>query len=233
MPTDEGRFEVPAGYRFIGRTFAEYRRMFDLDDATLAGRTVLDCPGGPSGFTGVAAGIASGALAVDPAYGPPTRVLAADCHRAIDRTIDQLADKRHLFVWDHYDDVETRGRFLRAAAAQFLADYAQHPGRYVVGALPRLPLRADAVDLVLSGNFLFLYDDRLDGTFHRRALAELARVAAEEVRVFPLASLDRKRSALAGPVTDTLRASGMSVELRAVPYEFQPGATEMLVLHPE
>ena len=126
----------------------------------------------------------------------------------------------------------TRRQYLRAAAERFLADYATHPERYVAGGLPDLPFEADSADLALVANLLFVYDDRLDREFHAAALRELARVAREEVRVFPLASLDRTRSAFVDPVTETLRADGHSVEFRPVPYEFQPGATEMLVVEP-
>ena len=87
-------------------------------------------------------------------------------------------------------------------------------------------------DLALVANLLFVYDDRLDREFHAAALRELARVAREEARVFPLASLDRTRSAFVDPVTETLRADGHAVSFREVPYEFQPGATEMLVVEP-
>jgi hypothetical protein len=199
---------------------------------------VLDCPGGPGSFTAVASQIGASAVAVDPAYGPAPVALERECEAAIERAVAQLREKRDLFVLDEYrppgatdlDAVETRGRYLRAAAERFLADYARHPGRYVPAALPDLPLRTDAVDLVLSGNFLFLYDDRLDLAFHRDALRELARVAREEVRVFPLASLDRERSGYVAPAVETLREVGLTVEFREVPYEFQPGATEMLVV---
>lgn len=228
MAGDE-RFEVDEEFRLIGRTFAEYRRMFDLDPAGLAGRRVLDCGAGAGAFTAVAAEFADRAVAVDPVYGPSPGALAAPFADAVERTVAQLREKRDLFVWDCYGDPETRGRFQRAAAERFLADYAAHPGRYVAGALPDLPLADDTVDLALVGNLLFLYDDRLDGAFHEAALRELTRVAGE-VRVFPLASLDGERSGLVAPVASSLREEGLAVEPRAVPYEFQPGATEMLVV---
>ncbi len=60
------------------RSFAEYRAMFDLTDADLAGR-VLDCPGGGASFTATAAARGTDAVAVDPVYALPA---------------DQLADRR-------------------------------------------------------------------------------------------------------------------------------------------
>jgi hypothetical protein len=156
-------------------------------------------------------------------------VLAAECRAAIEQVEAQLREKRDLFVWDVYGDVATRVRYLKAAAERFLADYARRPGRYVPAALPALPFADDAFDLALSANFLFLYDDRLNEAFHCEAARELARVA-REVRRFPLASLDRTKSTYVDTVTTDLRGAGHGVTRREVPYEFQPGATEMLVV---
>ncbi|ELZ20290.1 hypothetical protein C475_20992 [Halosimplex carlsbadense 2-9-1] len=225
-------FEVEADFLTIGRTFAEYRRMFDLRVEDIAGREVLDCGGGAGAFTATAAELADGAVAVDPLYGPATAELEPRLDEAIAYNLDQLREKRDLFVWDFYGDAETRGRYLRAAAERFLADYATHPGRYVAGVLPDIPLADDSVDLALAANLLFVYDDRLDRAFHEAALRDLVRVAREEVRVFPLHSLDRTRSSFVEPVADALRAEGHAVEFREVPYEFQPGATETLVVEP-
>ncbi|MFC6974229.1 class I SAM-dependent methyltransferase [Halomicroarcula sp. GCM10025709] len=223
-------FKVNEDYRFIGRTFAEYTRMFGISAGDLAGRVVLDCPGGPGSFTAVAARLADRTLAVDPAYGPPADALAPVCRDAVERTVSQLQRDPSRFVWDEYGDPKTRGRYLRAAAERFLADYATHPDRYLRAALPSLPLPSDSVDLALSGNLLFLYDDRLDAEFHVDAALELARVAREELRVFPLHALDRAESSLLEPTVERLRERGLAVERRGVPYEFQPGATEALVV---
>lgn len=125
--------------------------------------------------------------------------------------------------------MDTRLRYLRAAFRRFLADYAGNPGRYVAGKLPHLPFDDGAFDIALSSSLLFLYDDRLDCEFHLASLRELARVATE-VRVFPLHTLDATRSALVGPVVRTLETEGYRVALVSVPYEFQPDATEMLVV---
>jgi len=108
-----GAYHVEEGFLAIGRTFAEYRRLFDL---------------------------------------------------GVEATREQLHEKRESFVWEFYGDVETRVRYLR----------------------------------------------------------DMARVAREEVRVFPLASLDATRSAYVDPVVERLRADGLAIDVREVPYEFQP-----------
>lgn len=228
--TSAATFTVEEDFRLIGRTFEEYRRMFALAPETLIDRRILDCAAGASSFTATANTIGATATAVDPAYGPSAADLARPLESAIVRTIDQLRDTKESFVWEFYGDVATRERYLRAAMELFLADYARRPDRYLEASLPDLPFERDEFSLVLSGNFLFLYDDRLDLEFHLDALRELARVAREEVRVFTLSSLDRTRSAYVEPVVGELRTDGIDVGIRDVPYEFQPGATEMLVL---
>ena len=231
--TDDGKFEVDDDFAFLGRTFAEYRRMFDLDVANLQGKAVLDCPGGPGSFTAVASELAASIVAVDPVYGPPVDELEGLCRRSVAENVAQLQQKKDLFVWEHYRDVETRGRFQRAAAERFLADYAQHRGRYLPAGLPNLPFRDDQFDLTLSANLLFLYDDRLSEAFHLDAIDELLRVTRGEVRIFPLVGLDRKRSDYLDAVTAHLDDRDAATSFVEVPYELQPNATTALVAEPD
>lgn len=224
------RFVVPEGFRFVGRTFEEYCRLFGLDPSSLRAQSVLDCPGGPGSFAAVAGTLAERVVAVDPMYGESVTDLQTVCRDAVEQTVAQLRRKRDQFVWGLYGDPETRGRYLRAAAERFLADYALNPGRYLQAGLPDLPFESDAFDLALSANLLFLYDDRLSERFHIDALIELSRVADGAVRVFPLHSLDGTRSRFVDPVVDRLRDTGRTARFESVPYEFQPEATEALVV---
>jgi hypothetical protein len=49
-PPDASAWTVDGEYAFLGRTFEEYVRLFDLDPEALVGRRVLDCPSGPASF---------------------------------------------------------------------------------------------------------------------------------------------------------------------------------------
>ena len=99
------------------------------------------------------------------------------------------------------------------------------------GSLPDLPFGDRQFDLVLSSHFLFTYADRLDQDFHYDALIELHRICRREVRVFPL--LDQSGRSLSD-MTRTLLArlvrQGIAAKVTQVPYEFQRGGNEMLVL---
>jgi hypothetical protein len=76
---------------------------------------------------------------------------------------------------------------------------------------------------------LFTWSDKYDRAWHEAALHELIRVSKAEVRVFPLVMQG------AGEPVPYLRElldglEGVSYEIRKVPYEFQVGADEMVVL---
>jgi hypothetical protein len=209
------------------RSFAEYRAMFGL--ASLP-QSVLDCCAGGSGFTAVAAAEGADAVAVDPAYELPYRELA-DAVRSGTSTGGNIVDQYSGdFVWHWYGSREQRDRMRAEAAEQFLADLVAHPERYVAASLPHLPFDTGRFELALCSHLLFTWSDHLDAAWHLAALRELARVAAQ-VRVFPLVVqgngapvpfLDEVRSELA--------EDGLQSEIKKVPYEFQRGADEMLVL---
>ena len=99
--------------------------------------------------------------------------------------------------------------------------------RYLAASLPSLPFADGSFDLALCSHFLFLYSERLDADFHAASVLELCRVA-RQVRIFPLLSLDGRRSPWIEPVCDRLRGAGHVVSLPTVDYEFQRGGNQMM-----
>jgi hypothetical protein len=208
------------------RSTAEYRAMFDLPPGRLPG-AILDCCAGGAGFAAETEGV----VAVDPWYATGRAAMAADVRASLadgDRIIAANADR---FDWSWYGERPTRAAMRTAAAGSFLADLTRRPSRYVAGALPHLPLATGSVDLALCSHLLFTWADRFDEHWHRAALIELARVARREVRVYPLVVQGSGEPVpfLAGLRAD-LRAAGLPTALRPVPYRFQRGAEEMLVV---
>lgn len=221
------RFEVE-GFALIGRTFEEYVRMFDLDPSDLVGRSVLDCPSGVGSFVRTANERGIDTTGVDVVYGQSAVELTQQASADYERVVAQLPEKRSLFEWGFYGDIDGRARCLKRAYEGFLEDFETNRNRYVHAALPSLPFDSDAFSVILSAHFLFLYGDRLDLDFHLASLRELSRVANEEVRVFPLAELDTQQYQELDTVVRTLTREGYTVERVGVPFEFQRGATEML-----
>jgi hypothetical protein len=220
---------TPIGEMLVSaRSGREYGAMFDLDLDALAGRRVLDCPGGAAAFTADATAAGAVVTAVDPRYGDDPDELIAHAHAETRRGNDFIRQEPDRFVWTYFADVAAHLAERTAAVDRFAADRRAHPERYVTGRLPDLPFTDDAFDLALSSHLLFTYDDRLDRDLHVAAIVELLRVA-REVRVFPTLSMRFERSGLVDAVVAAARDAGAEVAVTRSPYEFQRGGDEILV----
>jgi hypothetical protein len=235
MPTLETapplQMELPA-VSFFGRTLDEYARFFALDPAQLQKRAVLDVAAGPSSFTAEASRRGIDAVAVDPWYDHPVSALAGQIQQDYARMFAQMRAKPRLFRLKTFHSFADAEADRRAAARWFLADYegnVRH-GRYVRGALPRLPFLDGAFDLVLCAHLLFIYAARFDFMWHVEACAELARVSCGEVRIHPVCGADGRPYAELEPLRCELLVRGVQSQVVPVDYEFFAGGTSMLVL---
>jgi len=219
---------------FIGRTVVEYERMFDLDLSAWSGESVLDCPGGACAFVTEANASGIDAVGADLLYDVPPDELREKCERDVDTAIAGFDGVEDQFVWEYYDGVPDVREHWTAAYQRFIDDYEAHydTDRYVQTQLPDLPFEDDSFSLVLSAHLMFLYMDKLDHEFHEASLLELARVACEEVRVYPLARFDGKRYPRLDELRATLADAGHATEIRSVPFEFLREEPEMLVVEP-
>ncbi|MBK1668049.1 hypothetical protein CKO28_08365 [Rhodovibrio sodomensis] len=212
----------------LGRSAADYRAMFALqpDDRT---RRLLGCGDGPAAFNAGWTGEGGRVVSLDPLYAWPVDAV----RQRIEATFPDIVRRMHAeperFALAAGETIDTLADRRWAAMQCFLADYADggRAGRYVAGALARLPFADDAFDLALCSHLLFLYEAQLSRTFHRRALRELLRVA-REVRVFPLVNLEARPSAYLAPMRTALSDHGAASEIVKVGYEVQRGARHML-----
>jgi len=207
------------------RSFAEYEAMFDLAELPAS---VLDCCAGGSGFTAEAVRRGADAVAADPAYELPAAELAEAVRRSAPAAYGIVKEHASRFVWDWYGSVEARDALRTEAAEAFLADLVENPGRYVAAGLPDLPFENGQFEMVLCSHLLFTWADEFGLDWHLEALRELVRVSCGEVRVFPLVLQGAGK-----PVpflAELLDRLGLPAEIRKVPYEFQLGADEMLVV---
>jgi hypothetical protein len=214
-----------------GRSLWEYTHMFDLDDAALSRSKILGVGDGPASFNVEMHERGRRVISIDPIY-----VFAADEIRSrVDDTHEKLvaaATEHHdLFNWDHIKSPQDMGRARLAAMERFLIDYpiGLRDGRYIAAGLPSLPFADRQFDLALCSHLLFLYTEQLSLDFHVQSVVEMARVA-REVRIFPLLMLGNVPSPHVQPLRARLDTTGLSHELRRVPYEFQKGGNEMLVV---
>ncbi|MFB6359631.1 MAG: hypothetical protein ABEJ96_11765, partial [Thiohalorhabdaceae bacterium] len=120
----------------FGRSYAEYRAMFALDEADLAGR-ILDCGGGPAAFNAELTRNGGTAVAVDPIYAFDAAAIRARIDEVVPDMVAKLAANRDKFRWDRSGSPAQLVALRQAAMDTFLADYPSgcREGRYVAGAL--------------------------------------------------------------------------------------------------
>ena len=211
------------------RSFEEYEAFFALTAPDLAG-AVLDCSAGASGFAAAVNARGGRVTAVDPAYDQGVERLSAAAGAAAAQGREILAQHEDHYVWSWYGTLERHDEIRRAALTEFLADLRAHPHTYVPGSLPQLPFADDTFDLALCSHLLFTWSDVFDEAWHEAALLDLLRVA-REVRVFPLVVKGSGDPVpFLGALLDRLRGRGHDIEVAGVPYEFQRGADQMLIV---
>jgi hypothetical protein len=214
------------------RPYDEYLAMFGLEEREVLAGPVLDCPGGAGPFGAAVRARGGGAVSADPAYALPPAEVVDRTRAGLEHGIRYLEENRGSYVWTFFSSLEDLRRRRAAALDEFAGDFTGPDDRYVAAALPRLPFADGAFRLVLSAYLLFAYPDHLDEADHERGLAELLRVAREEVRVFPLIDTAYVRYPPLDDLRRRLAAGGADSEVRRVDYEFQRGGNEVLVLRP-
>src|SRR5258706_6896915 len=213
-----------------GRSFDEYRRMFALSDDDLRAR-ILGCADGPASFNADATRLGGHVTSCDPLY----RWIGTEIRERISATSDQVLEQTrlnaHEFVWDTVRSIEELRQLRLGAMEVFLKDYeaGKRESRYVEGEIQMLPFADQNFDLAICSHFLFLYTSQLTEDFHKSAVLELCRVAAE-VRVFPLLALGGTLSAYVPGTVDDLRNRGYDVTIERVPYEFRRGGNQMMLI---
>jgi hypothetical protein len=202
--------------------------MFDLTDDELQLR-IVGCGDGPASFNAQATRRGARVVSCDPIYRLEIAQIRDRIAATYDTILDQTRRNAGEFVWDSIQSVEALGRIRMAAMEEFLDDYGpgRIEGRYVDAELPTLPFPDAAFDLALCSHFLFLYTSQLGQPFHRSAIREMARVAAE-VRIFPLLALGGAPSPYVDTTIGELRDAGYNCSIEDVPYEFQRGGNRMM-----
>ncbi len=217
---------------FFGRSFDEYLRFFRFSLSDFTSRTVLDVAAGPSSFTAGARGHGVEAVAVDPLYGYTPASLATHVHLDYGRMHARMREQPERFRFRSFASFDAAEFDRNAAARRFLADYEAHfaHDRYVGAALPTLPFRSGAFDIVLCAHLLFIYAHRFDYAFHVAACRELVRVARKEVHIHPICGADGRPYPEFERLRRDLGAEGIESEVRAVDYEFFAGTGHAMAL---
>ncbi|CAG1023106.1 hypothetical protein DOJK_02105 [Patescibacteria group bacterium] len=214
-----------------GRSFEEYCGMFALTAEDLK-CSILGCGDGPASFNASLTKLGGSVISIDPIYQFSTVQIKQRIDETYMTVLEQLERNQDDFVWDNISSVTELGRIRMSAMELFLVDYeiGRNFGRYITGELPTLPFENKVFDLALSSHFLFLYSKHLSAEFHLLALQEMLRVA-NEVRVFPIITLNGLPSPHLDFVIKALKNQQVNVEIQCVDYEFQRDANQMLVIN--
>ena len=214
-----------------GRLASEYISMFSLTPQDMT-RRILDCAGGPSSFTSELTKQGKQAVSCDPLYEFTVKEISQRIEATYLKMTALNEANKDNFLWDRYGSPAQLGQIRMRAMRWFLDDHPEGKelGRYVTGELPSLPFATGSFDLALCSHFLFTYSEQFTAEFHVQSVVEMARVAGE-VRVFPLlTAFTGELSPHLPVVMEALREQGCSVEVCAVPYEFQKGGNRMLIV---
>ena len=212
-----------------GRSFVEYQAMFNLTELDLQ-KNILGCGDGPAAFNKELTKLGGSITSIDPIYQFSRTELKQRIADVYDEVLKQVATNHADFVWKNIKSLDELGQIRMQAMNDFLADYelGKQQDRYLSDSLPKLDFDDQQFDLALCSHFLFLYSDHFSSEHHIQSILELCRVA-KEVRIYPLLSLEHKPSPHLDLVIQKLKNHNIETQLQQVAYEFQKGATEMLV----
>ncbi|PKO19802.1 hypothetical protein CVU37_02075 [candidate division BRC1 bacterium HGW-BRC1-1] len=214
------------------RPYREYCDMFALTTGDLHDRRILDCGAGGSSFCAEGRALGMDITAADPHYDLAGEQMAELARAGMDRANRFITENIRNYTWRYFADMADYNRTRTESTHKFIDHYQQPAshGMYVAAGLPELPFEDGEFDLSLCGHFLFTYADRLDFDFHEAALRELVRVSRDQVRVFPLLDRESHACEFVKDLRDALLGDGIHSAVMSVPYEFQDGGNEMLVL---
>lgn len=213
-----------------GRSLSEYKEMFLLSSDDLR-KKILGCGDGPACFNAELSAKGGNVTSIDPIYQFSPEQIRTRIGEVYPQIMEQVSKNKDDYVWSNIGGVEELGRVRMDAMKIFLNDYGknQDTERYINASLPILPFEGGEFDLALCSHYLFLYSEHVNLEQHIESMKELCRVSGE-VRIYPLLSIkSNKESPHLEPVMAEMEKSGINVSLVPVRYEFQKGATKMLV----
>jgi hypothetical protein len=229
---------------FIGRTFSEYMRMFNLDPPQLKGLKILDCPSGASSFVAEASNEYQVRTAVGCDLLYDNNNLTAIEKRGkkdLEYMLEKLSQVPDFYDWNIYQSIEDLRKSRSTSLTRFISDYGlkgniineNKNNRYVKAELPKLPFDDKSFDLVLSSNFLFYYHNLFDYSFHLKSILELLRVTSKELRIFPVQKPDSNIPDSFDTLMEDINGQmqkNVSFRIEKVEYEFRRGVNKMLII---
>ncbi len=213
-----------------GRSFEEYTSMFSLTDNDLD-KKILGCSDGPASFNAHMRRHGKDCISIDPIYQFTAKEIENRINESFDEVLNQTTKNKDEFIWQDIKSVEELGKIRKKAMSQFLEDFklGRKENRYIAGELPKLNFTNQQFDLAICSHFLFLYSKQYSLNFHVDSIKELCRVA-KEVRIFPILELGSKKSRHFEKTMEILTDEKYQIKIKTVPYEFQQGGNNALIV---
>jgi hypothetical protein len=212
---------------FIGRIWAEYLKMFDLDKEDLIKGKILDCAAGASSFTAEMSKRGYDVTALDLMYDKEADVLCNKYKEHMEVLVEGLSNNDN-FVWKFFSDPEDLRYKRNNASKEFISDYRTNRYRYVPADLKNIPFPDNSFTMVLCSHLLFIYDHRLSYEFHLNTIKEMLRVTSNEIRIYPLVKNKGLKSDFVKRITQDITDADISIV--KVDYEFRKGGDEMMLI---
>jgi hypothetical protein len=212
----------------FGRSLDEYVKLFNLTETDLH-KAILGIGDGPASFNAEGTKLGYQITSIDPIYSLTANQIQNRFYEVVDNVITQVEQTPNDWVWEYHKSPDDLRKNREKALALFCDDYelGKQKGRYKVGELPCLNYSDQTYELGLCSHLLFLYSEQLDIKFHIDAVCEMLRVC-QEVRIFPLITLNLQPSPYLPIVVETLEGKGYQCELQPVIYELQRGGNTVL-----
>ena len=212
-----------------GRNIDEYREMFLLSDTDMQ-KKIAGFGDGPASFNAQASEAGFSVTSFDPIYKFTEKQLEARIDEVKDIILKQMSENTENYVWTKIKDLKQLENIRMSAMRKFLKDYerGRAENRYICHQLPdKADYPDNSFDIGLSSHFLLMYT-ALGYDFHIAAINEMLRLC-KEVRIFPLCDLDGNYAELIGKVIEYF-GRRYKIEIKETDYEFQKGASRLLVI---
>lgn len=205
----------------LGRTFDEYYRMFDLNEAFLKKEKILDAASGVSSFCAEACARGYNVTASDKIYTSGASEIENKCAKDLDVVMEQLPGIADLYLWNYFKDIKALKNNREKAYRSFIEDFKKYGiKRYVPAEFPATNFQKGQFTISLASHFLFVYEDRLDYDFHKKTIIELLRISSKEIRIFPIVNLKGNRSIFIEFLMHDEEIGRYRISIRKVSYEF-------------
>ena len=207
----------------VGRTYNEYKRMFDVTKESLVGQKVLDVAAGVSSFCAIGNAVGLNITAIDPAYYFMADEIETKAEEDLETVLTKLAFNKSHYNWGFYHDIEGV-RISRFKAYQtFLKDYQSNPSNYIPGEVSKLPFEDKEFDTTLVSHLMFLYDHLFTEEEQIATFRELIRVTRNEIIIFPTKNLSGQNSKWVDLIIKNTEFLEHTFRLEKAQFEFQKG----------